>query len=582
MDHLSALDLCPPPQRKPDRESFDYRPKAVEQWLKDLPIANLGETSRALYEALREVNGLQIKSSARIEFLERVGAQVNYAVQGLSKHYPPREFPLPAKSRKIAELSLTLLREMAGGYHIVIQSALTGTRTDDKTLALAIYRSLRYSGSLLTEVFGIYEPSPAGLWKVAHGLYLAAEARGIASLPVPDPERAGTKRATVIDAYKQLLLLAAAGPYKMRHNEAADAYALLERLTPYTQLAAPNAPAAADVTFLVEMNSDAPPRPLVKGAEPRGDARALVTAGLQTVLEENEAGAKRSWWRPWRKAQVQSDPELLRRIVISLGALPKRQFSRLPVGSRNQVHVMIGLNHIGKTLAEHHGMKVNAADDPAARFVSREVGSAEAKTDDVWDLVFPAELLSKSNKPKAAQTPEAPVREAADAQHWRLVNMSAGGYCLLSDPGQSARAHVGELIALRELTDSASKSWQLCVIRWMKHVPGEGLQLGVQVLGPTPLPVLVNTGDHDGVNERQALLLPEIIAVEQPPTLILPCLQSWAPGRKVKLSALGSDSEIVLGGQLEATSSFVQFAFRAGGADASSQEPEFDSVFSSI
>jgi len=52
----TPLDIEIPERSKAGKTSFNIRPKKVEQWLEDLPRANLGETARLLYDALLDVN----------------------------------------------------------------------------------------------------------------------------------------------------------------------------------------------------------------------------------------------------------------------------------------------------------------------------------------------------------------------------------------------------------------------------------------------------------------------------------------------------------------------------------------------
>ena len=50
---------------------FDIRPAAVEAWIADLPVANLGETSRRLYTALVDLNGQSLSPKKRVAVLEQ-------------------------------------------------------------------------------------------------------------------------------------------------------------------------------------------------------------------------------------------------------------------------------------------------------------------------------------------------------------------------------------------------------------------------------------------------------------------------------------------------------------------------------
>jgi len=581
MSNSSALDLDIPAQRKPSRESFDCRARAVDAWLKNLPIANLGETSRAIFATLVEVNQLQQRPLTRLRFLERIGDQLGVTISLLRKHYPPREFPLPAKSRKVAELALALLREMTVGYSIVVRGALSGeAKISRKWLALALHRAIGYSGRLLLETYTLYEPDPRGLWRTIHGLYRAAEARQLQDLKIADPELPGIKRSTIADRYKRLLLLAAAGPYRMRPHEAIEIYALLAHCTRHCELLTGADAAAEEAAFQADLLDDAPPFPAGERAA-GGDLRTLRCAPLLQMLKI--AGERRRWWLRRPVVPAQTDPELLRRLIAALGPGPQRRFSRQPLSDR--VQVLIGLAQISRHLAEEHGLADADAGDLSSRFVSRDVRHAGQRGNDVWELIYAGDLSRQNRETSDAASPvtsKGGTRSQNETKEWRLLNISPGGYCLASDPTQSSRAQVGEIVALRD-SDNADAGWQIAAIRWLKHLPSEGLQIGVQVLGPRPLPVLLKPEQADGGfgTASRGLLLPEVLAIGQPVTLITPSLQ-FAAKRRAQLSGFGNTtSEIELTRALDNTGIFCQFEFRSPNASGSPGQ-DFDSVFASI
>ncbi|MGB1923071.1 MAG: hypothetical protein ACPHM2_07575, partial [Alcanivorax sp.] len=48
------------------------QPKKLQQWVDALPIMNMGETARQLYQFIQELNRLQIDSKQRFQLLEVV------------------------------------------------------------------------------------------------------------------------------------------------------------------------------------------------------------------------------------------------------------------------------------------------------------------------------------------------------------------------------------------------------------------------------------------------------------------------------------------------------------------------------
>ena len=80
---------------------------------------------------------------------------------------------------------------------------------------------------------------------------------------------------------------------------------------------------------------------------------------------------------------------------------------------------------------------------------------------------------------------------------------------------------VGDLLGL--YNDDAG-SWRVGLARWLKNPEMAKLEMGVEMLAPAARPVAVrpHTPDRQGKSEyAQALLLPAVEALRQPPSLIV-------------------------------------------------------------
>ncbi len=161
----------------------------------------------------------------------------------------------------------------------------------------------------------------------------------------------------------------------------------------------------------------------------------------------------------------------------------------------------------------------------------------------------------------AVDPPSAPAGkiQAAAIESWKMVNASAGGYCLLQESDDVSSAQVGELVAIRSDVDDG---WQLGVIRWMRFTPERGLELGVELIASEATPVWVCLCEDKPAAESRAqgLLLPESKTPDLQAALLLPSM----PFRTGCLSTLTREEQeerIVLVRQIENTGSFGQFHF---------------------
>jgi hypothetical protein len=79
---------------KPGKESFNYRSSFTEHWVSELPVGNIGETAKRLFNALQEVNRLDISWKDRLNFLELLREPISYVQNSLVRHYTGMSFPL--------------------------------------------------------------------------------------------------------------------------------------------------------------------------------------------------------------------------------------------------------------------------------------------------------------------------------------------------------------------------------------------------------------------------------------------------------------------------------------------------------
>lgn len=556
MKNNNHLNLSPPPRHKPKKGSIEYRPRVIKHWLSNLPITNLGSVSSAILDAIKQVNQLQISPSARLRFQELVRPYIQDTVTALELQAPPKAFPQPEINRDLEQSASALLVELAIGYYSVVKELETSKRRRrSRQMALATQRTIHTLGRLLTHNVSRYQLPPQQLWHYLHSLYQTAEHDGIATTHVPDPLLKQQRHPSIANTYKQILLLSAVGPYRMRVNEIAAANQLLERWAPACQLFHVDTN-LAEVTFFVDLNTDKPPfyqRIDIHGSQ---SIRLLDTSPLAD-LASSEKQARR-WWQFRRPAIQAHDPELVQRLIISLGMPPVRQSIRLPASA--SVQVLIGLSQIHRGLMALHNLTTLTPNDDQPTFQGRDLSTSLHWQDNVWELIYPRDLLQRLRTEEQAPTARS-MTPQPPKQDWQLINASHGGYCLLSDPKQVTKAQINELIALYESSDN-SRSWQLGTIRWMRQ-HSDGLQIGVQILGSDPIPAQIQLkhGKESAKTADRALLLDANEMAGQPATLLTTPLRYEAQ-QSILLAQPAHKRAAVLTQQIESCSGFAQFEYK--------------------
>ena len=153
-------------------------------------------------------------------------------------------------------------------------------------------------------------------------------------------------------------------------------------------------------------------------------------------------------------------------------------------------------------------------------------------------------------------------------QEWSVVNISSGGYGLQWTGESTTRAHVGELIALRDSTAiNKSIRWRIGVLRWMQFSKDNAFVCGVQSISPRIVPVMVEHKPSSvkvGRKFQKCLLLPEIISIGQASSLISPA-HLFRLGELVTIQINGRNLQYNLIDLEEQTGSFSQFTIESTG-----------------
>ena len=582
-----------PEQSKPTADSFETRPKQVEAWVAALPMANTGESARRIYSALREMNRLVVSSQDRYKAMEILREPIHQITEVLKKHYINQNLPLSPKNQKIAELAIQLNSEMALGYKAVIQDKLgkTFSGLSGKTLNVCLHRAIRYLSNVLLCSYQIYIQHPENVWLQIHRLYLYAEAQQLHTNLIKDhvaPE--AMLDSSISDIYKQILLLALAGPYRLRQHVTGAVYGALEnwvgsaRIMPYGEIQNDT------YAFNIGMNTDAAPGYF------RDDGS--VNPAFCRTIDTSELAQKVNNALVSDDVLSQKIPEdVLKRLLITWSGKSHRTFPR--TSKNNDIAITMGLS------ATHHyidevirpllkdpttvcpsatsslqsNTDINSEDDvedfvlgERAQYTSTPVfgiSNLDDHTPDIWDPDFTYRVNNPSynfNNPESTSE-ETLEGKASLYAHTPLpckgINESAGGYCMLGYlvyGKDSQKVQIGELVGIRDNRESSSTQLSIGIIRRIKNWKN-GLELGIQKLAPCADTIALSTIPKGNETEKfqRGLVLPQLAGIDQPATLIT---HAWHQTNDKLIANVHSHrTHIQLTKQLETTGVFSQFEF---------------------
>ncbi|MFZ5756964.1 MAG: hypothetical protein ACOY3X_08685 [Pseudomonadota bacterium] len=586
-------------------------PKKMQEWIDSLPMANVGESSRLLYQLIQELNRLRTDGRTRFALLECVRPALQHVERQLGKHYLGQSVVLPEKQRKVASLAQALLVHMAVGYKLV--SIDTVRKAKDKEIGriatVSIHRAITSMGEILLRCYQLYLPTPRFHWLELHQLYLLAEGHGLDRTEVEDKGFKHVESSTIRDSYARALLLATARPNQMRQQEIELVW---EATEDWCGLVSINDTKENSDIFAFDLQVDAPPTyrklaskhvgEMLRSIDARELSGKLKLAGDSGQLPEKNAGFvfPRGFSR-----------ELAIHLSQAWGALTERAFQRLAASGTIDICVGLGATHYFLSNGADFDQTIRGTslqvlmEDRENPFLRNRFGKSGEQIDpaDAWSQAYDGGAHRMADEVDFGQVNMTRVdsllaeslrnREARlkfDSYRCSIVNSSPGGYCVEWAGDMPAHIRTGELIGLRE---DKAPGWSIGVIRWVKQLAGKGAQLGIELLAPKAAPcgtqVIKQTGEH--TEWMRTLLLPELRAIGQEATLVTPAI-AFSTGYKVMISLGGEQRRVALHRQLNATAGFRQFLFRdldkpdADTPDTRSQDAagneDFDSIWSSL
>lgn len=585
-----------------------HQPKKLKDWVAALPMINVGETSRQVFQTLQEINRLHLDPAARFELLELLRPTVHSLSTALAKHYLNQSVMLPDRATKVATLAQAMQSHLANGYKLVVVAGLE--RLDhhkrdvelSKLCAQAIHRSItELTGNLLRST-QLYLNTPPRLWLELHSLYLLAVSHQLATaMRVADPvSQRQVEKSSIEDVYKRSLLLATCKPNKLRQSEIAQICQLGEIWAPLVELKE----FGSGELFVFDLSRDAPPtyRTLAQASE-AAHVRAIDPGALVERLSELRQIAQTT--APKGHGESALTLGLLTHLIQAWGELSERTFSRVAHDGTLKACLGLTATHYFLSGGQDFDIMMQGAqakfiiaddDNPFLRTKPITVHRPDDRSGkDVWSLAFGSADVEAKERELALklQTPESSNVNRYETHDCQIVNVSPGGYCIEWAGEVPASVRAGEILGLHE-ENQAQAGWSIGVIRWVKQLPGHGAQLGIEVLAPKAKPcgarVIKKTGD--ATEYMRTLLLPELKAIGRPATLITPAL-TFRSGYKVVLNLDGEEIKAHLMQQVSATPSFCQFEFQlmrrpteteedVTGTATTGDDEDFDSIWASL
>tara|TARA_R110002073_G_scaffold67049_11_gene167298 strand:- start:43059 stop:44852 length:1794 start_codon:yes stop_codon:yes gene_type:complete len=555
------LDLSIPEQTLISLSFADPTPVGFKVWVDNLPLANVGEISRQLYQAIIELNKLVIAPLLRSQLLEIIRPPIEYVCKELSKHFLNQSIVLPEKQQKIANLAQAIQIHLATGYKIVLIESIPNLNNDKqrKNFVQAAHRLFSVYGQVILRSCQLYTVTPKNIWLEMHRVYVFAEALDLLKYKTEDSQNKYQVDTRLDQPYKRNLLLNSARPNQLRQSDIQVAFDVFELWADFVDIAVDLVDSSV---FIVNMEQDSTPRykSLMSNSSPHHygfDTSNLVERihfYLNSLDEPNKA-SNEALSVPKNVSDI-----LLNHLNQALGVLTKRSFKR--IANEGALNLCVGLSAThyfssGKVAFYSQMLQSNSTGKES----DNNIFLTQALRKDAWSDAYDAggrQALTPSDAPISFN--HSGSDDSADAYpnyEVPLINTSPGGYCLQWKGEIPSNIQAGEILSIRENT---KQPWRIAVIRWIRHIKQSGTQIGIELLAPNAKPcgvqLLHKTGDPS--EYLRGLLLPEISAIGQAATLITPRLP-FQSGHKVSIKFGNTEGKCQLEKRISATGSFSQF-----------------------
>lgn len=235
----NSFFLVIPEQHKNPELLAAYEITAIEQWVSELPAANLSLATRLFHDFIEKLNAVDIPAQQRIDILEIIRPQFIVIEDYLRSRLILSGFPKGENEQKIFELIVLIEKNISTGYWIVVREL---TRRDvgwfkGKNTALAIQRTIRGLSEIVVTHYMMYLSVPDWVWIDLHSLYKLSVRLKKEASKVSDVTCVAAKVSTIENCYKQILLLSLSDPSGLMQKEMRLVYDFIGKISQYIQIA---------------------------------------------------------------------------------------------------------------------------------------------------------------------------------------------------------------------------------------------------------------------------------------------------------------------------------------------------------
>ncbi|MGL6042266.1 MAG: hypothetical protein ACRC01_13840, partial [Deefgea sp.] len=468
--------------------------------------------------ALEELNLSNISGLDSLKIIEQFRESVHVLQEGLLSRYTQKAIPLTESELHAWQNACQLWQAIENAYGRCWHAALSGHADVAEFMPLLAERTLYYSLKVNTLYLLINTAIPAEQWTQQFTYYQLAHSLGVAEKKAKDSLISIGGSATPEHIFIHSLLLNAANPfqYNLRYllwiNECLEVFSSRCALEHIAETL-PNRPA-----FTIDFAAPSAPERLERTEK---DSQMAISTLMLAQALSKRIKLLRSGEMPEKIGLGTSlSPQAAEALLTDLyrqwcdhpveRSLPRRE-------TQSPVAVGFGITNLHRWMAE-------------GRFAPAPQDEAQLSSQELMQI----RLFGQTS---AMNTPV--VLPQIITNPWQTIDETATGLRL-------QRTHDGERISLQQLLIiKDQQQFLIGSIRWLCD-QGNDLQIGVKLLPGQPQAATIRAQDaarFGQTDHTEVLLIPAIVALQIPNTLILPAgwfrqgrlLELWDGHRQTRI-----------------------------------------------
>lgn len=479
------------------------------EWLAQVPLANVSLAQPILLRQLGLLHCYALQPNERFAILEALRRPVSAVQADAVNTFAGRPLPFAPDEQAALERTLEVWYLLAQGYLRCFAAVCDAHGEPPAAMpALLAQRTLSVFADWQVDLCRGEQLPDASYWQKLHQIFATAEALGIAEITLEDPLRHGALKTSVLAAYAECHLLSTASPYELpaRHLTWVARWARRWGAKLALLTAPPEDIRNRAVPLWADLDSG---RPASYAPQPDGNGRWLETTELRTSLLARIALLEQG--RAPAELQLGDDVtqpaagQLLRRVLQRwcAGGAQRREERHAATGA---CRVVAGFEAVHFHLSGRQAFRAPSRDDATLRREREEFETFGERRHSI-----------KTD----AVASDSHIENWLVMDDWRVLNESAAGLCIARPMQEGVRVGAGMLIAVKV---GSSQRFVLASVRWALRGQNDMLLAGIQWYPGEARPVairIVDPGEKAGP-WRQGLLLPEIPALREPASLMVP------------------------------------------------------------